>query len=962
MDAPPAPTLLTAAWPAPADPEAAERLLERFAGLGATEAKLVRQPALAAMLRALGGNSPYLSDLAIREVTALRRLWRSGPDAVAAAALRGVAASPASADRATLAATLRRAKRRVALAAAVADIGGVWPLERVTETLSALAEAALDASVAHGLHTAKRRGTLRLGRGRRVLADCGLTVLGMGKLGARELNYSSDIDLVLIYDPDRHPHSDGLGAVFTRVVREVCTLMETRDADGYVFRTDLRLRPDPAATPPAVSLAAALAYYETMGENWERAAMIKARPVAGDRALGERFLREIRPFVWRRHLDFAAVADIRAMKRRMDEHHDTALEEGADPVARVAGHDVKLGEGGIRGVEFATQTMQLVWGGRNPALREPTTAGALEALVAAGHLGRSVADELLDSYRFLRSVEHRLQMVADRQTHTLPADQAGVERFARFMGFGTGLAFATMLLGHLDRVRQHDARLFATPVSFASVELDADSLRALGFAEPERVQAAVRSWRAGTLRAFRSERARTLLEAVLPELLRGLAAQRDPDVAFARADTLLSRLPAGVQLLSLLQRQPVLLERIAAILGAAPSLADHLAQVPAALEGLLSPDGADPEPVALLRSQLADARALDDATAIVRRTVRAEEFRLAVAQMEGRVDADAAGLRRTALADAALTVLLPRVMADHAQRYGQLPGGGMAVMLLGKAGGREMMAGSDLDLVLIYDHSPDAGESDGPRRLAASQYFIRAAQAMVAALTAPGLDGALYAVDMRLRPSGNKGPVAVSLASFIQYHGSEAWTWERMALTRARVVTGPPALCRAINAALVSAMDAADPAKVRPDATAMRVRMLQDLPAHGPWDAKLMPGGQVEVEFVVQTALLLVPAARPAQTIRVAIQHLATAGALPAGDAAILIEADRLWRTIQGVLRITVGARPPAKLPEPALESLLGATGDCDAAEFHGRVNRVAAQVRAVFNIRVGLIDERGGR
>ena len=955
--------LHAATWPAPADAGAAERLLERFESQGPAEARMLGRPELAAMLRALGGNSPYLSDLAIREVATLRRIWRDGPGAVVSTALRDVAASPLNADRATLAATLRRAKRRVALAAALADISGVWALERVTGTLSALAEAALDASVAHCLAAAGRRGALRLARGRSLLAECGLVVLGMGKLGARELNYSSDIDLVLIYDPDRHAsNADELGSVFTRITRDVCTLMETRDSDGYVFRTDLRLRPDPAATPPAISLPTALAYYESMGENWERAAMIKARPVAGDRRLGERFLHEIRPFIWRRHLDFAAVADIRAMKRRMDDHHATALGDVPDPVSRIAGHDVKLGQGGIRGVEFAMQTMQLVWGGRNPALREPTTEGALEALVAAGHVARQTADELLAAYRFLRQVEHRLQMVADRQTHSLPPDPAGVERFARFMGFESGLAFAEILLGHLGRVTQFDAHLFELPDTLEPVNLTPDGLRTLGFKEPERVQAAVRSWRDGGLRAFRSDRARGLLETILPGLLRALAGQRQPDAAFARADTLLSRLPAGVQLLSLLQRRPILLERIAAVLGAAPSLADHLAQVPSALEGLLDPNGANPDPAALLQSQLADARALDDAVSIVRRTVRAEEFRLSVAQMEARLDADTAGLQRTELADATLTVLLPRVLAAHAERYGKVEGGGMAVVLLGKGGGREMMAGSDLDLMLVYDHAPDAGESDGPRKLPASQYYIRAAHAIVAALTAPGADGPLYAVDMRLRPSGNKGPVAVSLASFRQYHAADAWTWERMALTRARVVTGLPCLCEAIEAALVTAMDAADPALVCPDATAMRLRMLRDLPAHGPWDVKLMPGGQIEVEFVVQTGALLTPSARPAQTMRIAIENLAKAGALTDGEAVTLTEADRLWRTIQGMLRVTVGRRPPPELPDTALDALLGVIGDCDAGSLHARIARVAAGVRAVFNSRVGWIDERGGR
>ncbi len=945
---------LPVSWPTPADPEAAERLIERFAGLGAAEARLLRRPGVAAMLRALGGNSPYLSDLAVREAAALRRLCRDGPDAVAGAALRSVRTSPAAAPRPALAATLRQAKRRLGLAAAVADIGGLWSLARVTGALCDLAESALEAAVAHGLRAAQARGTLP--HSRRTAAQSGFVVLGMGKLGARELNYSSDIDLVLIYDPARHAAAESPGAVFTRLARDVCTLMEARDADGYVFRTDLRLRPDPGATPPVIGLAAALAYYESMGENWERAAMIKARPVAGDIALGQHFLREIRPFVWRRHLDFAAVADIRAMKRRMEQHHATALADAPDEVARVAGHDVKLGEGGIRGVEFAVQTMQLVWGGRDPSLRARGTTDALAALSEAGRLPHATAQALAEAYGFLRQVEHRLQMVADRQTHTLPADAPGVERFARFMGFAGGQAFAAALLARLELVRGYDAGLFAAGEPGAPAPLGADGLRAMGFTEPERIHAAVRAWRAGVPRAFRSPRSRALLEAVLPDLLRALSGQRQPDTAFARADTLLGRLPGGVHVLSLFHRQPALLDRVAAVLGAAPSLADHLAAVPAALDGLLSPEDGPPDPAALLAAQLADARSLEDAVAIVRRTVRGEEFRLAVAEMEGRIDADTAGLRRTGLADAALTVLLPRVLEAHAARFGTVGGGAMAVVLLGKAGGREMMAGSDLDVMLIYDHAPDAAESDGPRRLPPSQYYIRAAHALVAALTAPGADGALYAVDMRLRPSGNKGPVAVSLESFRRYHAAEAWTWERMALTRARVVTGPPALCAAIQEALAAAMDSADPGAVCPDAAAMRARMLRELPPHGPWDVKLRAGGQVEVEFIVQAALLLTPAARPAQAIRVAIERLAEAGALAPAERATLLEADRLWRTIQGLLRITLGPRPPAALPEAALDALLRATGDGDEAAFRARVAAVSARVRALFTARVGAV------
>jgi glutamate-ammonia-ligase adenylyltransferase len=950
---------LDAPWPLPADPDAAARLAERFAAIGPAEAKLLRRPGFAAMLAAIGGNSPFLSDLAIREAECLRRMVSAGPDAVTAAAITRITRCPANAPRAQLAAILREAKRQVALVTALADIGAIWPLQRVTAALSDLAGAALTASTAHVLRAAHAKGMLKLPFPRDPARECGFTVLGMGKLGARELNYSSDVDLVLIYDPASHPgFEDHLTGTFARVARDLCALMEARDADGYVFRTDLRLRPDPAATPPAVALPAALAYYESAGENWERAAMIKARPVAGDIALGARFLAEIRPFIWRRHLDFAAIADIRAMKRRMDDHHASTLAPGADPVARIAGHDIKLGEGGIRGVEFAAQTLQLVWGGRDPRLREPTTLGALNRLAETGHLLPAAAHCLRAAYPVLRSIEHRLQMVADRQTHSLPTSRAELERFAIFMGYPNATKFAKALLATLEAVRRQDADLFDNTATADSV-FTAERLRDMGFGEPERVLAVLKSWRGGGPRALRSPRGRALLEDVLPALLQALATQREPDAAFARADTLLAQLPAGVHVLSLFHRRPMLLDRVAAVLGAAPSLADHLAQVPAALEGLLAPNAVDSDPAATLDRQLSDARTLEEAVAIVRRTVRGEEFRLAVAQMEGRIDADIAGVARTDLADATLAALLPLVMAEHASRHGAIPGGGMAVVLMGKAGGREMMAGSDLDLMLVYDHDKAATESDGPRPLPPSTYYIRAAHVLVAALTAQGADGALYAVDMRLRPSGNKGPVAVSLAAFRRYHAADAWTWEHMALTRARCVTGPPALQRRVKAAISQAMGVrTNPATIRADAVAMRARTVRDHPPHGPWDVKLRPGGQMEVEYIVQVLLLLTKAARPATTTRRAIGRLHRAGALNTAEAALLTDADRLWRTVQGMLRITVGPRAPDTLPAAALEALLAAAcPGCDADAFRARLDSVAAQVRAVFNQRLGVIE-----
>jgi glutamate-ammonia-ligase adenylyltransferase len=753
--------------------------------------------------------------------------------------------------------------------------------------------------------------------------------------------------------------------------------MEARDADGYVFRTDLRLRPDPSVTPPVVALPAAITYYESMGQNWERAAMIKARPVAGDLTLGAAFLEAIRPFVWRRGLDFAAVADIHAMKRRIDQHKGGALAEAADPLASIAGHNVKLGEGGIREIEFLAQTLQLVWGGRDPSLRVPTTLGALSTLARAGHVPRSAARELAASYRFLRRVEHRLQMTADRQVHELPQRPAELARFATFMGYADAAGFAVELLRHLRQVREHYAEVFelvpellapaepALELDFSGVdaapEATVTALSALGFASPDRIVAAVRGWQAGHVRALRSARARELLAQLLPRMLAALARQPQPDTVFNRFDAFLARQQAGVQLLSLFQRNPGLLDRIVAVLGAAPSLANHLASHPAALDGLLSPDE-NPDPARLLRGRLRDARLLEDVIEITRRTVREEDFSTSVATMEGRIDADEAGLRRTAIADAALSALLSPVLADHASRYGRVRGGSMAVMAMGKAGGREMMAGSDLDLMLIYDHPEEVSESRGARRMPVSQWFVRAAHAYVAAVTAPGVDGPLYEVDMRLRPSGNKGPVAVSLGSFRRYHAEAAWTWERMALTRARVVAGPPALSARIEAAITEALVHAGGAeRIRADAASMRARMLRDLPPDGAWDVKLRAGGQIEVEFVAQVQQLIHAHDAPAlcaPTTRVALTRLAEVGWLPADDAALLIRADHVWRTVQGMLRITVGRGAREELPDASAQALLRAVGEAvDLGALRATLDDLAREVRAVFVRHIGEIQ-----
>ena len=975
-------------WPAPYDEAAADRLVERFHAIGETEATLLKVPGVLSMLRCLGGNSPYLAELALREVATVGRLVTDGPDLAVAHSLTYLNHFSPASKRADIAAALRQAKRAVALVAAIADVGGSWPLETVTGILSELAEATTRLAIRHLLRSAHDTGEIRLQDANRPDFNCGFVALAMGKLGAAELNYSSDIDLILLYNGMSPVYAagrvaDNIGSFTSRLARDLLTLMEARDANGYVFRTDLRLRPDPAATPPAVSIDAALIYYESMGQNWERAAMIKARPIARDLALGVRFLEAIRPFIWRRGLDFAAVADIHAMKRRIDEAKKTGRNKtdstrGDDPVARIAGHNVKLGEGGIREIEFLVQTLQIVWGGRDPTLRIKPTLVALRRLMETGHLEGATQRQLEESYRFLRQVEHRLQMVNDRQTHTLPELSSEMEQIARFMGYSAAPAFAASFLNHVEIVRtnylavfEHVPDLPGTEAVGPELDFRGDdpeppatvtALHGLGYHDAKRIISTVRSWLTGRVRALRSSRARDLMTTMVPSILVTLGRQASPDEAFNRFDRFVSALPTGVQPMSLFQRNPRLLDRIADILGASPMLSEHLIRYPSALEGLLSTE-AVVDVTRVLRSRLADAAKLEDVVQIVRQTVKERDFFLSAATLEGQLNADASGRLRTALAEAALSVLVPRVLADFATRFGRVPGGAMVVVAMGKAGGREMMAGSDLDLMFIYDHPADATESKGVRCIPASQWFVRAVQTCIAALTAPGPEGQMYALDMRLRPSGNKGPLAVSLESFKHYHEWDAWTWERMALTRARVVAGPADLRRRVNKAIEAAVQRAQaPDQIRKNATLMRGRMARDLRPHGPWDFKLRPGGLVDIEFIAQT-LQLVHAHdlgfRRSQTTQIALRRLNALGAITEPDAQVLIGAERLWRTIQGMLRLTVGRVEVAALPAASAVLLLRAAAEAgvpavDSDDLLLKCQDIGHRVRSLFEHYVG--------
>jgi glutamate-ammonia-ligase adenylyltransferase len=963
----------------PADPVQARTEWERWRhaaaqaddpALAETMQAIEALPAARHWLDAIFGNSPFLTRLALRDPSVVASVLDRGPDLTLAELFRTLNAEDAIQQRAALMTRLRVTKRRAALIIALADIAGLWPLDRVTGALSDLADASLSAALRHLLAGAAVSGQIALAHPDAPERDSGVIILGMGKLGARELNYSSDIDLIVLFDADKITYRgpDSVSGLMARLTRDLVKLMEERTVDGYVFRTDLRLRPDPASTPPAVSVEAAETYYGSLGQNWERAALIKARPVAGDIVAGRTFLTALKPFLWRKHLDFAAIRDIHSIKRQIDARH------GGSP-ANIAGHNVKLGHGGIREIEFFAQTQQLIWGGRLPALRSSATIETLYGLAEAGRIERRTADELAAAYRLLRRIEHRLQMIEDNQTHSLPSEPEALRRLAVFLDYSDTASFARELGATLTLVQGHFRELFrgAPALSdegnlvFTGKDSDPETLATLarlGFKDPDRVNVALRGWHHGRLRATRSARARELLTELAPSWLRQLGSTADPDFAFTRFDEFLGHLSGGVQLFSLFEHHPELFGLVAEIMGEAPHLAVRLARKPLLLDAVLSEDfyGRLPEAtddvVADLRRDLgfaiARARDFEDLLDLTRRWAGDRKFQIGVQLLQGRIDGPRAGRDFTLVAETVIASLLPLVEAEFARAHGSVPGGEFVILGLGKLGSREMNVLSDLDLIFVYRHADGAEQSDGAKPLPILTYFARLGQRMINALAAPTGEGNLYEVDMRLRPSGNAGPIASSLESFRRYHDDQAWTWERMALTRARVIAGGTDLARDLEATIRAELTRRrDPAKLLGDVAEMRRRIAVAHPDTQTWDAKHRRGGLVDLEFIAQYLLLkhapddsslLVP------ETAAAYQRLIDSDVLAYKPGGTLRHALEFWQHLQQVLRVTLGKVEGAPVTEDhVVRAVSRALGNGDAGACRQIMAETADAVQALY-------------
>ncbi|KQN83928.1 glutamate-ammonia-ligase adenylyltransferase [Sphingomonas sp. Leaf67] len=843
--------------------------------------------------------SPFLSVLLDREAAFLDRLPGFEVDALTVVT--------ADSDI-PLAQRLRIERRRIALLVALGDLSGAYDLRRVTRTLSDFADSALHRAIVAAIEE-RTPGA----------EPVGFAAIGLGKQGSHELNYSSDIDPILLYDPailPRRERDDPVEAA-VRIGKRVVELLQARDGDGYVLRVDLRLRPSPEATPIALPIDAAVSYYESSALPWERAAFIRARAVAGDAVLGNRFLDAIRPFVWRRALDYGAIGEIRDITRRIRDHY-------AQGQAFGPGYDLKRGRGGIREAEFFAQVHQLVHGGRDPALRAPATLDALSALAAGGRISGYEAQVMVGGYTLFRTIEHRLQMVDDRQTHGLPDQIDALDRVARLHGMDDGQVLLDLMAPHVTAVGAVYDRLdgASTPGLPVDPHTLADRLETLGFASGEQVARRIADWRSGAYPALRSPAARAALEDSLPGLIAGLATASDSHAALLRLDAMLARLPSAINLFRLLEAQPALARLLSTILCHAPTLAEALARRATLLDGLI--DARALEPVGSVAELAAEMSARQEGYERlldhVRDVVNEKRFMLGVQVVAGTGDPLAVADGYARVAEAAVQVLAAATVDEFAQRHGRVPGSELIVLALGRLGGGALTHASDLDLVYCFTGDFSA-ESDGTKPLGAVLYYNRLAQRLTAALSVQTASGPLYEVDTRLRPSGAQGPLVVSLAGFERYQREDAWTWEHMALARARPIMGSPD-GRAAAAAIIARVLAGD----RPDrdivaeAVAMRADMARHKPPAGPLDAKLSPGGLVDLEFAVHVTQLL-SGQGLSPRLGEAIDALVAIGRLPAG----LHDAhDFLTRLIVTMRLVAPDAQVPPETTQPILAAALG--------------------------------------
>ena len=905
-------------------------------------------PSGAAALACIFGASPFLGACATRDPSFVRSLWERGPDPCVAEALANLRGLGPDCEEGEAARTLRVTRRRVALAVGLADIAQVWNLESVTEALTSIAEEACSLAVRILLRKLHRRGALALPHPDDPERDSGLIALGLGKLGGRELNYSSDIDLILLYDPEIVPAAKRYEVPqhLMRLAQWFISMLSEPTVDGQAFRVDLRLRPDPVSTPLVLSTASALQYYSKRGQTWERAAMIKARPIAGDRQAGREYLRRLEGFVWRDHLDFATVQALHDIKKRIDAQH-----RGGDIGA--PGQNIKLGRGGIREIEFFAQTHQLIWGGTNRSLRTIPTCESLRNLVAAGHIPQEASEALTTSYRYLRGVEHRIQMVADKQTHSLPADPAEFETLARFLGYGGGAELESDLVAHLRQVERQYESFFELPREMTAASASSaltnrsrqetvERLGRMGFGDPVAAFEIIERWRTGRSRVARDSRALELLQSLTPALVIAMCGTDDPDLALARFDGMMDRLSDSYRALTLFQANLHVMETVAEIMVAAPAISAILTARPSLVDALLDPqtDSAPPDPDSLgeeLAERMDRESSEQDPFDRLRAWTDAARFRIGIQVLFHSLDPLDAPPLWADVADCAVAELLGRANEELAAVHGRLAEGGAAILATGKFGKKAMAVDSPLRIALYYD-APAGARSDGPESLAAPEFFSKLWSRVLSGLRGRIGGQPAYAC------IGSRSPG--SLEELRREFGSAGSG--RAAPECARVVARTGGIASKIDGIIRDRLlEAREEAGANAAPPAAREPTESNDASAGQWSVERRPGGLAEIELLAEF-LALTNGMDPTEiqaagTTGELLEALERGGALRQQDSGPLLDAWRLWTrivTLQGLLGGVEGDRIPVRL-QPLFADIAG------TESFDGVVGRIDAVASA---------------
>ncbi len=930
-------------------------------------AKCLTNKPVRQLLEVVAEHSPYLRQLCQQDTGRLARLLQQPADRSASQCLEESRSALKICDSSEDAMRiLRMMKQEMHLLIALADIAGIWCVDQVVHSISDMADRAVSSALDFLLRQAQASGSLLPLDPEEPGSGSGLFVLALGKHGAQELNYSSDVDLIVFYDPETPiiPEGKDASTAFVRITRALVKILQEATQDGYVLRVDLRLRPDPGSTAVAISMPAAFGYYESVGQNWERAAYIKARPVAGDIRLGDEFLRGLTPFIWRKYFDYAAIADVHAMKRQIHAvrgHGDIA----------VAGHDIKLGRGGIREIEFFVQTQQLIFGGRREELRGRQTLDMLHHLYEDTWISASAVEELSNAYRFLRTIEHRLQMRIDEQTQRLPSDDEELTAFAQFCGFDDLPQFASQLTAQMTNVERHYAQLFehAPELSanvgslvFAGAADDPktiETLRKLGFTETERAVETVRGWFFGRRAGVQSARAREVLTELVPGLIEAFCGSGDPDAALAAFDEALAQMPASVELLSILRSNAAVRELFGDILGGAPHMAQTIAQQPHVLDAAIDPSflgHARDQDYFFERTARIDIRQehTENVLDAMRDIALEESFLIGIRMFGGSIGAQEAGDQYSALASAMIATALKHVQFAFERDHGTIAGGACLILGLGKLGSREMTATSDLDLILLYDFDEENPQSDGRRSLHANQYYARLTQRLVSALTVPTRRGPLYEVDMRLRPSGRQGPVATNIRSFKEYQFHEAETWENMALSRANVIAGSDTLADEVRETIDQVINTPrDEVELRKAILDIRQLIADAKGDDNEWDLKTMSGGLIDIEFVAQFFSLRYGSRNKNVhhvTTEVVLRNALDAGLIDPEIGNTLLEAHRYYSAIMQTLRLAIdGDFDPETTPSGVLRRIAAAVNLPDFKTAAREISAYRKSVRQAY-------------